>query len=83
MYGRTNDFAVADPELREAVCAAYNEWVWDFCSYALNRLVSVAQLPGGGTECSNERVETSGQNGFTATARPAWSARCFQSPMKE
>ncbi|MBV9328064.1 MAG: amidohydrolase [Chloroflexi bacterium] len=64
MYGHTNDFPVEDPQLREAVYAAYNDWVWDFCSYAPNRLVSVAQLPAEDPVVALSELERAARTGF-------------------
>ena len=64
MYGHTNDFPVEDPQLREAVYAAYNDWVWAFCSYAPNRLLSVAQLPAEDPNVALRELERAARTGF-------------------
>jgi predicted TIM-barrel fold metal-dependent hydrolase len=45
MFGPVNSMTIADPELRTACIQAYNDWLFDFCSAAPNRLIGVAILP--------------------------------------
>ena len=44
LYGPTDPFNIADPELRRASYEAYNDWLLEFCSHKPERLIGVAEL---------------------------------------
>ena len=44
--------------------AAYNDWVWDFCSYQPERLISVAQLPAEDPKIARSELERAARTGF-------------------
>jgi predicted TIM-barrel fold metal-dependent hydrolase len=45
MYGPISALSTNDPEMREFVYAAYNEWLVEFCANDPKRLIGVAQTP--------------------------------------
>ncbi len=44
MYGPTDPMPIADAELRQLCCQAYNDWLAEFCAAAPERLFGVPQL---------------------------------------
>jgi predicted TIM-barrel fold metal-dependent hydrolase len=49
----------ADPELRLASHAAYNDWLADFCAVAPDRLIGVAYIPFGSMEGTPTEIKVS------------------------
>lgn len=78
MYGPTDPFAIADPEVRHATYRAFNDWVLEFEQAAPNRLIGVAQLDNLDPDFAAdefERVAALGirhVNVLAATASPSW-----------
>jgi uncharacterized protein len=75
MYGPITGLSVEDPELRRLCYQTYNDWLVEFCAYAPDRLVGVAQMPLDPAEAADElrRVATIGlktANVLAAQAKP-------------
>ena len=47
MFGPISAFSCEDPDLRNAIHRAYNDWLIEFCSFDPARLHGIAALPGG------------------------------------
>jgi len=45
MFGPVASMAIADPALRTATIQTYNDWLYDYCAAAPDRLIGVAILP--------------------------------------
>jgi uncharacterized protein len=64
MYGPTDPFIVEDVDLRREVYRAYNDWLLEFQSAELERLIGAAQLPLDDPEGSRAELERLAKSGF-------------------
>ena len=80
MYGPPDPFFIDDPEIRRVTFRAYNDWLVEFCSYAPERFIGVAQLDYEDPEFSADELERTAALGLkhvnvlAARAKPAWYA---------
>jgi predicted TIM-barrel fold metal-dependent hydrolase len=68
IFGPVASMAVADPELRSACIRAYNDWLYDFCSVAPDRLIGVAILPPEDPAAARDELYRLAKNGGTRQA---------------
>ena len=78
MYGPPDPFFIDDPEIRRVTFRAYNDWLVEFCSYAPDRFIGVAQLDYEDPEFSADELARTAEAGLkhvnvlAARAKPAW-----------
>ena len=51
----------SDPEFQIALIRAYNDWLAEYCSYAPDRLIGIAQIPTVGIEAAIAELERAAQ----------------------
>ena len=78
MYGPPDPFFIDDPEIRRVTFRAYNDWLVEFCSYAPERFIGVAQLDYEDPDFSADELERTAALGLkhvnvlAAWAKPSW-----------
>ena len=65
---------IAYGDMVEAICVAYNNWVYDFCSADTNRLFPEAMLPCFNMEAAIKELERTAKLGFKSTCLPGSTA---------
>lgn len=64
---------LADPQLKAALCRAYNDWLAEYCAHAPERLFGLAKLPTTSVEDARAELERcAGELGMRGAILDAW-----------
>ena len=63
-------FPIQDPRIVAAVFERYNDWLWDYCSYAPDRLMGLALIPLHDVELGMKEFERAVKKGYRGVCIP-------------